>query len=404
MGKFHLNPYYIVTPAYRRASAGIRCLHMLCHHLNLSGEMAYLLQDPDLRDPEAMVTGTDLLTPILTHAIATDHFKRGQQPIVVYPETVKGNPFNAEIAVRYLLNFPGLLGGDEWFPDEEIRFAYSEVLGKAAGCENNILFIPPIDTSVFKPPPEGMVRQGSCFYADKFQKIHGGVLDDCTRGSTEILRGSDKDQTHHEIADLLQRSELFYTYENTALAIEAVLCGCPAVFIPNPYLKGIIASAELGPEGYAWGTDADEIARAKATVRSGADNYLRKAGGFERQLSRFIAKTTEFAAGYRKATQPINMGRDTHVVTVSEHESLFAELILLLFRLFPARFECELAKFFSTVGLKKPGARLWKSALNRSAVKVVVRQSPRELIFDMHEQRFSRSKADDSALTLDTHR
>ena len=372
---FHPHPYYIVTPAYRRVSAGIRCLHLLCHNLNLSGQIAYLLQDPDPRNPEAMVTGTDLLTPVLTHKIATEHVARGQRPIVVYPETVKGNPFNAQIVVRYLLNFPGLLGGDHQYADDEICFAYSEVLGKAAGCDGNVLFIPPIDTSVFKPSSQEVERRGSCFYADKFRKVHGGTLHECTTNSAEILRNSPQDQSDVEIARLLHTSEVFYTYENTALAIEAVLCGCPAVFIPNPFLTSIIASAELGPEGYAWGTGAEEIGRAKATVRQGADNYLRKTAAFERQLQSFIDKTTAFAAASAAVPRPLAISVDVHVVMVGEQESLVVALLLLLFRSLPARIELEVANFFSTVGFKRAAARLWTSSRNRAAVRVVVRQT-----------------------------
>ena len=55
--------------------------------------------------------------------------------------------------------------------------------------------------------------------------------------------------------------------ENTALALEAVMCGCPVVFLPNPHLKEIIGQEEHGPDGFAWG---DAPAEAAVThVRAG---------------------------------------------------------------------------------------------------------------------------------------
>ena len=35
-------PYYIEAPPYRRTSAGIKVLHLLCHALNRIGEDAYV--------------------------------------------------------------------------------------------------------------------------------------------------------------------------------------------------------------------------------------------------------------------------------------------------------------------------------------------------------------------------
>ena len=236
-----------------------------------------------------------LLTPIVTQQVIDAHFCDGLTPIVVYPETIVGNPLNAPLVVRYVLNFPGLLGGDKVYPPSEIIYAYSETLGAAAGSPQNILFIPTTDTTIFYPPDVEVRRKGSCFYAAKYKIFHKGELFDITKGSEEINREGHNIQTPKEIAALFRRSEVFYTYENTALAIEAVLCGCPAVFIPNPYLTEIIGAEELGSEGYAWGTDQSEIARARATVAKGRDNYLRLYDRFWRQLDEFVSKTYEHA-------------------------------------------------------------------------------------------------------------
>jgi hypothetical protein len=290
------HPYYIVAPPYVRTSAGVRVMHLLCHSLNRRGQTAYVMLYPALPWRNDQVA-PDLMTPILTPHVVRSHFRRGLTPIMVYPEVVSGNPFGGPCVVRYVLNFPGLLGGDKEYAPEELCFSYSQVLAVTTRSPDNILFLPATDTRVFYPAPEGQKRQGSCFYANKYKIAHKGALFDITKNSVEITRDLRSSQTPQEVADLFRRSEVFYVYENTALATEAVLCGCPAVFLPNPHLTEIIAAKELGPEGYAWGTDPAEIARAKETVGQGAENYLKTYAAYWRDLDRFIDMTQKHVEG-----------------------------------------------------------------------------------------------------------
>lgn len=74
-------PYYIVAPAYRHNSAGIRVMHMLCHLLNRCGQDAYLYSS---------TTNPMWHTPLLTNELRQQHEQAGRQPIVVYPEVVSG--------------------------------------------------------------------------------------------------------------------------------------------------------------------------------------------------------------------------------------------------------------------------------------------------------------------------
>jgi hypothetical protein len=94
-------PYYIDAPAYRRTSAGIRVMHLLCHALNSIGEEAYVYPTE---------TNPTLNTPLVTPEISARHKAAGREPIVVYPEVVPGNPRKAASVVRYVLNRAGLLG------------------------------------------------------------------------------------------------------------------------------------------------------------------------------------------------------------------------------------------------------------------------------------------------------
>ncbi len=285
------HPYYIVAPPYTRFSAGVKSLHLLCHNLNRCGYQAFMVIDPDL--PEGVpALSPSLTTPRLTQDLADAHLSAGRQPIVVYPEVIPGNPMNASVVVRYVLNFPGLLGGDKTYAPDEIVFGYSAVLAEAAGYPENVLFIPTSNSRIFHPPETERARSGTCFYAKKYQLLHPGSLLPQTRASLEIT----KEQSPEEMAEIFSRCELIYCYENTAVALEAALCGCPAVFLPNEHLTDIIGAKELGADGFAWGDAPGEIERAKATVGRVAENYRSSEKLFWKHLENFISKTQKVAS------------------------------------------------------------------------------------------------------------
>ncbi len=365
------SPYYIVTHPYTRVSAGIRCLHLLCHNLNLRGYPAYLIFINGGEEIKEDATEPDLLTPFLTRYAARRHFETRRTPITVYPEIVGGNPNHSPCIVRYVLNFPGLLGGDATYADNELCFGYSKKLAEFIGRPDNILFIPASDTSVFYPPKTETTREGSCFYASKYQREHNGELFDITKNSVEITSRMPNSQSPQEIAELFRRSEIFYSYENTALAIEATLCGCPTAFLPNPYLDSIIASEELGTDGYAWGTKLEEINRAKASVSKAVENYRNALKLFETNLDKFIEKTQVYSQN--RAYLPHQfLGLTDHLPSGLFHEGIAGEIGIkersyakILSKL-PWRVERRIGAFLCSLGLMNDGEFLWNRALKRS--------------------------------------
>ncbi|MGB0697035.1 MAG: hypothetical protein ACPGOY_15380 [Rhodospirillaceae bacterium] len=286
------HPYYIFSARYTRTSAGIRALHLLCHWLNKSGMRAHVAF---FGRELGVHTHPDLLTPMLTQEVIDFHHSQGKTPIIIYPEVISGNPANADCVVRYVLNIPGLLGGDTTFPESDLVYGFSKRLAECCGRPESILHVPVLDTTTFTATPEEE-RTEVCFYAQKYQLVHKQKVFGLPEGAIEITRDRPDSHLPPEIADLFRRSKVFYCFENTALASEAVLCGCPAVFMPNDHLDWPIALDELGWDGFAWGDSPEELDRAVRTVGQGRDNYQKTIDLFFTQLKSFIAATQEQAA------------------------------------------------------------------------------------------------------------
>jgi hypothetical protein len=185
-------PYVIVAPVYRNSSAGVRAL--------------YRLKD------ELIKRGYDV-----TVCQGGDRVPYGS--IVVYPEIVDGNPLNAKTVIRYVLNTPGLLGGDKEYDESEIVFTYHPSYYDAP-----VLTVPTIE-DFFQD--EGLPRAGACFWVGKGINIPRIPETD---GLMEITYTWPK--TREELANLLNTKVVFYSYDNnTALNAEAKKCGCKVVVI-----------------------------------------------------------------------------------------------------------------------------------------------------------------------------
>ncbi|MEN1831279.1 hypothetical protein AAIM60_00220 [Pseudomonas lijiangensis] len=313
------NPYYIVTARYVRTSAGIKALHFLCHALNRMGEQAFLIMHPYF--PAHLSTHPALNTPLLTKRIMDYHRAEGLTPITIYPESIKGNPMRAPFIVRYVLNYAGLLGGDEQFPETEYCISYSEAIAATVPNSKQTIFIPASDPNFFVPPAPGTQRQGACFYAGKYKNYHGGKTFAVTDGLIEIVRDCAGEQTPEQIRDLFQKCERFYCYENSALAIEATLCGCPVVFLPNEFFTDLIGKAEHGTDGYVWGDD--DIAgfnRARDTVGLAREHFLSLFDRAEGRLAEFVASTQVLAQEIAYDTPMV----DTYIEKISRSSNYFS--------------------------------------------------------------------------------
>jgi len=293
------NPYYIVSPDYTDSSSGIIAMHLLCHALNLMGEEAYMTQYTfDWQQPlsairntvlasHEVVTNDHLRTPVLKITDIEKHKSTGRQPVAVYPEIISGNPLNMDSVVRYILNIPGLLGGDVVFGDNDILFYYRDEFAGSAKSFNK-LHLPTCDLSLFNLENTSETnRKGSYFFINRYR---GHVpLQEITKNSIEISFRYER--TLKELSEIFKSAELLYCYEPSALCFEALLCGCPVVFLPNELLKEIPSFEAFGNTGVAWGSSSEQIEHAKQTAKDFFPMYSKLEEEFWEQLEIFIEKT-----------------------------------------------------------------------------------------------------------------
>jgi len=287
-----MKKYLVVTHDWQRTSAGVRALHRLCHYLNLAGCDAYVTST--VRNP-------DLVTPVANANLQAEIAESG---IVVYPEVEAGNPLRARQVVRYLLNVPGRIRGDAMFPHTEALWAYSGLLRSFVHNPLNVLTVPVVDTAIFNPFI-GIALRGvktllywggkGCdldprLYVERYVGKGLLPLESGTR-LDEIT--FDQPASWPALASAFRDAELFVTFTPyTMLTIEARLCGCPVVVIPNGvFTREAFARARPGSNGLAWGLDAGEIARAQRTVGQFRQDYQESVAAFFVQLDRFIDKT-----------------------------------------------------------------------------------------------------------------
>lgn len=290
------HPYYIVSPRYVRTSGGVRVLFRLADLINKAGGSAFVFLWPYFN--HELASSPMDVAPFLNRRIVDYHFQNGLTPIVVYPETVRASKFAPPVRVRYLLNYNELLFRNEPLEADDYILAFSQAIDEQIRLDKprRTIFLPVSDPVFFCPPSELVRRSGGAFYAGKFKYHFGGKTFPITDGMPEITRDRPDSQTPEQIRLLFQRSEFFYCYEDSALALEAILCGCPTVFLPNEHFQKPLGGKELNGLGYAWGASAEQMRHAQDTVVAAREEHLRRLDEIQGQIQAFMIDTQAIAA------------------------------------------------------------------------------------------------------------
>lgn len=234
------NIFIIVAPNYRKNFAGVRTLYKLALDLKNNNCISFIVNWKCVNDYISPI----LDIPVLQFNIALDIVKY-YNAIVIYPEVVKGNPLKAKRVVRWLLNIPGVCGGDGKYDKTDKLFSYSKLLTKQLEKKYEIiseLTTPTIDVDLFNYD-ESIEKTDITVYTGK-QQFREGIID---KFDNLITRTS---PSHEEVAKILKRIKVLYTFDClTNIVNEARLCGCEVVYIPNDQQVLDIDGNEYGPYG-----------------------------------------------------------------------------------------------------------------------------------------------------------
>jgi hypothetical protein len=292
------HPYFIYAPRWISSSAGIRALHYLCHSLNQLGQKAYLVMTEVAHHGEPRISPI-LNTPILSQEMSEAYFRAGINPIVIYAETIPGNPLGSTCVIRYLLNYAGVLGGDEDFPDNEIIIAFSKKIAEHYSRISNsekppVLFLPPIDPRDFTKNLEKKPYQ--VVYAGKYRSFVGKPPKVGTLPTVEIFRDGPRMQSRKQVLEILRNATIVYSFENSSIVTEAILSGTPAAFVPNKFLGDIIAEFELGNDGIVAGESNSDLENAQNSIDAGIAKYYESIETYMSDLEKFVDFTQERAS------------------------------------------------------------------------------------------------------------
>ena len=160
------------------------------------------------------------------------HFFDRDKTVVIYPEATNGNPLKAKHVVRWILNTPGVCGGDGAYETTDHIFLYHDFYTVNPSYHvQGILTAIDLKTQLAKfTNQELTTRKGGAYLVRKgfYKKLDQHPADFIK--ADEILENSNYD----EMAQFFNGIETFISYDHmTFISVQAALSGCNSVIIPD---------------------------------------------------------------------------------------------------------------------------------------------------------------------------
>lgn len=230
---------YIYTPDYRENSGGVVVLHNVAHVLSQFHKV-YLI--------------CNIKNPLYRGEIYDGHEIDKDKSWIIYPEIVTGNPFNFKNVIRYLLNTPGVLGGDGVYADTDIIIKYAPEFKYKLDVP--VIHVFDLD-KVRKFKKDFIVKDGQVSYVvrkgiNTYQHPNNAVCIDNFKNDKELI-------------SIFNNTSIFISYDvTTFLSVQAALSGCISIVVPSNISKEEwISNHPYNAYGIAYGFD--DLNRAMET-------------------------------------------------------------------------------------------------------------------------------------------
>ncbi|MDD5159206.1 MAG: hypothetical protein PHI47_04090 [Sulfuricurvum sp.] len=232
--------YIIYTGSFNIKIGGIIALHRLCDLLNQNNEKAFLWNwDKPIfsrkRPIEFIIKYLKYFRRNLRHPFQfmpnfntpMARFNDIKNSIVIYPETIDGNPLNADYVVRWFLHKPGYHTGKILYGHNELYFFYQTVFNNTEinPHKDHLLQTIFILDDIYKQTNFGS-RKGTCYILRK------------GKGRTIVHDLNDSilvdELSHEEMAKIFNQVEMCISYDTYTMYSQfAALCGAISVIIPE---------------------------------------------------------------------------------------------------------------------------------------------------------------------------
>ena len=208
--------YIIVAPKYCKSN-GVRTLYRLAKGLEAKGYKVYVFAAPS--------------DEINCNFISKVTKEMRKNAIVVYPEIVYGNPLGFQNVVRYILYYPGRLGGQKEYFKNELLISYTAEFYK----DVDIMCFPCLDRNLFYK--DDTVKDVDCYFVYK-----KGKWKEIKEFENMIEINPSYPKTREDLSKLLRRTKTLYSYDDCSLLLdEAYACGCSVKIVTEDGFKEYIS-------------------------------------------------------------------------------------------------------------------------------------------------------------------
>lgn len=251
--------FVIYAPKFKETKGGIIVLHKLAHILSKLGEKSYITNISHSKNAAKYISVEEI------------ELLDKNNTMFIYPEIVKGNPYNGKYVTRWILNTPGIIGGDGIYEETDLVYKYCDYF--KAPDESKVsgeLRCMDLKINLFKN--KNLSRSGECFLIKK-----GKYFNKKLEYHEENALNLDTFISNEYLAEQFNIKEKFISYDSmTYHSVQAALCGCLSIVIPDPGItkEEWISKNPLQKYGIAYGPN--DIQWAKDTLHLVKPNLLQQ--------------------------------------------------------------------------------------------------------------------------------